>query len=268
MHGMIDGFVTGAHHLGKSEEADAADEQTSHGGLIDLGPIRKRAEPGTQGGEQAGKEDGSKSADETQDSVGQQLAVVAQGDGGNSEQGLRAPEMAGDDDTGNGGEHDGAEDGGAPRANDFFNNKQNGGDGRVESSGQAGSRADRSEQAKAFAAEMQSTADQRSDAGADLQRWIFGSEGVAGTDGEGGGNEFSDHGANGNVAVVDVERGLGLIDAAAASLGEEVFDQEAEQQADQHGSKQQTILTRVRHGAEQPHAQPLDGHAEADDQQS
>ena len=76
VHGVIDGAVTGAHDLGETEEADSADQQASHGGLKDLGPIRKRAQPGTQGGEQAGKEDSSESADNTQDGVGQQLAAI------------------------------------------------------------------------------------------------------------------------------------------------------------------------------------------------
>ena len=89
------------------------------------------------------------------------------------EHGLRAPEIAGDDDARYRSEHDRTENGSAPRANDFFNNKQNGGDGRVERSGQTGGRADRSKQAEPLAAEMQPTADQRGDAGANLQRWVF-----------------------------------------------------------------------------------------------
>jgi hypothetical protein len=56
-----------------------------------------------------------------------------------------------------------------------------------------------------------------------------------------------------------------LIDAAAASLGKNVFDHQAENQADEHRSQEQAILARVRHGAEQQHAQPFDGHAEAND---
>ncbi len=62
---------------------------------------------------------------------------------------------------------------------------------------------------------MQAPAEGRGHAGADLQRWIFGPQGVSGADGQRRRDELADGGAEGNVAVVDVERGLGLIDAAA-----------------------------------------------------
>ena len=59
-----------------------------------------------------------------------------------------------------------------------------------------------------------------------------------------------------------------MINAAASGLGKNVFDHEAQQQADEHGSQQQAILIGMRHGAEQQYTQPLDGHAEANHQQS
>lgn len=47
----------------------------------------------------------------------------------------------------------------------------------------------------------------------------LGAEGVATADGQGREQELADDGAEGDVAVMNVKRGLGLIDAAATYLG-------------------------------------------------
>jgi len=46
------------------------------------------------------------------------------------------------------------------------------------------------------------------DAGADLERRVFGPERLTGTDGDAGADEFSDGGAKRDESVEDVERGF------------------------------------------------------------
>ncbi len=53
VHGMIDDLVPGAHHLGKTEEADASDEQAGGGGKHGLRPARERTQPRSQGAKQS-----------------------------------------------------------------------------------------------------------------------------------------------------------------------------------------------------------------------
>ncbi len=111
-------------------------------------------------------------------------------------------------------------------------------------------------------------ADERGDAGADLERGVFGAERVAATDGEGGEEELADDGLEGDVAVVDVERGLGLVDAAAAYLREDEAGCDGDDEADEGGDVQEAGLARGGRGAEKEDLQPLDGHAERDDEQA
>jgi len=69
----------------------------------------------------------------------------------NAEQWFRAEKPANDDNAGDGGENHRTEDAGAPAANDFFDDEEDGGNGRVKSSGESGSSTDGSHQTQFLA---------------------------------------------------------------------------------------------------------------------
>src|SRR6185369_14688832 len=125
-----------------------------------------------------------------------------------------------------------AENSGAPSSNDFFDNEQDGGDRRVEGGSQACSRADRSDQTKSLSREFQFSAQERSETGADLERWILRSQRLPATDCKGAGDELPYHGIAGDVAVVDIERALSLVHSTAARAGKEADDEDCDEQAD------------------------------------
>ncbi len=151
MHGLVDGLVAGSHDLREAEVADAADEEAGECGMEHLGPSGLAAKARAEVAEGLGEDERGDAADEAEDGVGDELAGVAEGDGGDAEHRLRAPEPAGDDDARDGGEDDGAEDGGAPLADDLFDDEEDGGDGGVEGGGEAGGGADGSEDAELLA---------------------------------------------------------------------------------------------------------------------
>ena len=173
-------------------------------------------------------------------------------------------EQADDDDAGDGGKHDGAQNAGGPAADDLLNDEEDGGDGCVKGGGEAGSGAYGGNEAHAVAGKAQAAADDRGEAGADLQRGIFGAERLSRADGQGGGDEFADGGFEGNVAVVDVEGGLGLIHAAAARQGKEMDDEDGDQQAGERGREKKPEPGGLGARAQEIDAAPVDGEAKAD----
>ena len=210
------------------------------------------------------KSDGGEAADDAEDGVGDEFGGTLEGGDGNAEERLAAEKPAHDHDAGNGGENDGAENAGAPASDDFFDDEEDGGDGSVESGGQAGGGADRSHEAEFLAGDLELASEGRGDAGSDLERRIFGTEGLAGADGERGADEFSDGGAKRNESVEDVERGLGLIHAAAADAGKYVQHERGYDQAGERGHGEQAPAVGLRQRAEQGEVHPVDGEAEAD----
>ena len=78
---------------------------------------------------------------------------------------------------------------------------------------------------------MQAAAEGRGDAGADLQRRIFRPQGVSRADGQRRRDELANGSTEGNVAVIDVERGFGLIDPAPPRPREDMNDQHRDDQA-------------------------------------
>ena len=103
--------------------------------------------------------------------------------------------------------------------------------------------------AEACSGETEAAADERGDAGADLEGRIFRAERVAAADGEGGEQEFADHSTGRDVAVVDVEGGLGLVDAAAADLREDVASQQRDDDAGERWNDDEAELMRSGRGA-------------------
>src|SRR6185312_8472814 len=215
----------------------------------------------------AGEGDGEESADDSEHGIGDQLAAVAKVDGGNAEDRLGAEESALHNRAGDCGEHDGAEHGGAPLADDFLNDEQDGGNGGVEGGSEAGGSADGCEDAEPLPRHSQLARDHGRYARADLQGWVFRAKGVAGSDGNGGGYEFSDNGFEGNIAVIDVKGGFGLVDSAAARGGENQLHHGGNEQAGKRGNKNQTKLPGMRRGAEGENFDPFDGDLKADDEQ-
>ncbi len=201
---LIDDVVAGSHDLGEAEEADGSYENAGDGGLQEKRPAGKSAQARAQVAENEGKNGGEQAAEDSKDGIRHELPRVAHGDGGNPKQRLGSPEPAGDDDAGDGGEHKRAEDGGAPAADDFFNDEQNSGDGGVEGGGETSGCSDGGKHAQAAAGKVEIASDDRGDASADLERWIFRSQRVAAANGERGSEEFADDGAKRNVTVVDI----------------------------------------------------------------
>ena len=159
----------------------------------------------------------------------------------------------------------GAEDAGAPAPDNLFDHEKDGGDGSVESRSQAGGGTNGSHEAKLFARNLELASESGGDAGPDLESGIFGAEGLTGTDGECGADEFSDGGAEGDEAVEDVERGLGLVDAAAADAGEHAQHEHGDNQASERGHGKQAPTVGLRERTKQGEVHPIDGQAEADD---
>ena len=249
VHGLIHGIVTGAHDLRSAEKCDEANEESGERGLKILRPARKGFEAGAKIADGLGEEHGGESADDAENGVGDEFGGTLEGGDRNAEQRLAAEKPAHDHDAGDRGENDGTEDAGAPASDDFFNDEQDGGDGSVEGGGESGGGADGSHQAKFFAGDLQPAAESGGDAGADLQRRIFRTERLSGADGERGADEFSDRGAEGNESVEDVERGLGLVDAAAADAGKDVEHQHGDDQASDGGNREQSPAVGLRQRA-------------------
>ncbi len=80
--------------------------------------------------------------------------------------------------------------------------------------------------------------------------------------------KLAQHGAGGDVSVADVECGLGLVDAAAARLGEDVADEQRDDDAGEGGDEDYADVMRGWRLALQQDGEPVDGHAEADDEQA
>src|SRR5581483_10201029 len=196
--------------------------------------------------------------------VGEQFGGIAQLESGHAKHGLGAEEPARDNRPGNGGEHDGAEHAGAPASDDFLDHKQDGGDRRVEGGGETGGGAQRRDEPHSLAREVQPAPDGRGETGAHLQRGIFRTEGVSAADGKRRGDELPDDGAKGNGAVVDVDGGLGLIDAAAASAREEAHHQKRDEQSGRGRGRQGAQWRGGESRAEHPQARPFNGETEAD----
>jgi hypothetical protein len=112
---------------------------------------------------------------------------------------------------------------------------------------------------------LQLTSESGGEAGADLQRRIFRAEGVSGADSEGSAEKFSDCGAEGDVAIEDVEGGLGLVDATAADSGKNVQNQYGDDESGERGDDDDPQAVRLWERAEQGEMGPVDGKAEADD---
>ena len=184
VHGLVHGIVTGAHDLRKAEEGDESDEKSGECGLKVLRPARQGFEARAQIADRFGKGDRGQAADDAEHGVGEEFGGALEGGDGNAEERFAAEKPAHDHDAGNGGEDDGTEDAGAPASDDLFDDEEHGGDGSVESGGEAGGGADRGHEAKFFAGDFELASESRGDAGSDLERRIFRTEGLAGADGD------------------------------------------------------------------------------------
>ena len=145
VHRLIDHFVAGAHHL-REPEPDDPDPEAGRRGLQIMGPPRKGLQAWTKVAHEFHEGKGREPADDSQNRVGQELRGMHQPEDGDSKQRLIAEEAAHDHHAGDGGEHNGAQDSGAPVADHFLHHKQHSGDGRVEGRCEARRRAHRRDQ--------------------------------------------------------------------------------------------------------------------------
>ena len=79
-----------------------------------------------------------------------------------------------------------------------------------------------------------------------------------------GADEFSDGGAKRDETVEDVERGLGLVHAAAADAGEHMDHEDGYDQAGERRDGEQAPTVGLGERAEQGEVHPVDGETEAD----
>ena len=136
----------------------------------------------------------SQAADESERAVGEQFLRAKQLNRGDAKHGLVTKKPAHDDNAGDGGKHNGAENSRTPTADYFLDDEQDSGNGSVEGGGQSGGGAHGSDQPKFFARQSKASSQDRSEAGANLQGRIFRSKRVAGSDGQRSSDEFSDCG--------------------------------------------------------------------------
>ena len=127
---------------------------------------------------------------------------------------------------------------GRPPPDDFFNDEEHRRNRRVESGCQACRRAYRGDKAHAVARQAHFASQYRGEASTDLQRRIFWAQRMSRPDRKGCRNEFPDRRPKGNMSVVDVQRGLGLIDATTARRGKKVNDEKRDHQSRQAGCEQ------------------------------
>ena len=189
--------------------------------------------------------------------------------GRNPEQRLPAEEPLLGDDGGDRREHDGAKRARAPRADHLLDDEQHGRDRRVERGRQARRRADRRNQPQLVARQLQPASEERRQARANLQRRILRPERVPAADGQRAREELRDDGAERDVAVRDVDGGLGLLDAAAARHREdEARPRGGHDQAGQRGHEHDAREGRLERRPEQQQPAPFDRDAEADDREA
>ena len=165
-------------------------------------------------------------------------------------------------------QHHRAQNAGGPAADDFFDDEQHGGDGSVECGGQSGGSAHGCDEPQLLARQLQPPSQRRRDAGADLQRRIFRAERLSATDGQRAGNEFADDRRHRNVAVVNVERGLGLVDAAASRPRKKSDHQKRNHQSGQHGRQEDARHRGLQSASQQMQFQIFNRHPEANHRQS
>ena len=160
------------------------------------------------------------------------------------------------------GEHHCTQNAGAPGADHFFNHEQHGGNRRVEGRRQSCGRANRRDQPHFFARKVQPASECGSDARTHLQRGVLGAQGLPAADRERAHQEFPDDGVERDVAVVNVNGGLGLGDSAAAHVGEKPQHQEGQNQPREGGHHDHAHRPGSERRAQQPQSRVIDGDAE------
>ncbi len=268
MHGLVHIIVARAHDLGSAEIADESDNESGGGRLEILRPARPGSQARAEIANRLGKNNRRQATHHSQKRVCQQLSGPHQTDRRDAEKRLRAQKPAHHHHARNCRQHHGTENACAPAADHFFDHEQHSGNGRIKCSRQSRRGSDRSQQAQAFAGKFQAPPQRRRQAGADLQRGIFGSERLSRADGHGGRDEFSHRSAKRNVAVIDVKRGLGLVDPAAAHQRKHMDDQKSHDQADYRGGGNQPPGVWLQHRTEQPDPGPVNRQPETHHRQA
>ena len=265
VHGFVDVLVTGSHHLRRAEHADEPDQQAGDGGLKILGPAGQCLEPGTQLANAGGKRYGSQTADDPEDRIGDEFGGIPElRPAGIRKSGSepRNQRMTTTLET--------AERTTEPRMPAVQRpmtssmTKSTAEIGALKAAASPAAAPTGRDQAHSLPRQMQAASEGRGDTGADLQRRIFGPQGVSRSDGQRRRDELADGGAEGNIAVIDVERGLGLIDPAAARSRENVDDQHGDDQAGEAGGQQHPDGRERVARSQEIDAAPLNGEAEAD----
>src|SRR6185369_17462330 len=267
VHGLLNVDVACTHNLRSAEISNQADQKTGYGGLQVLRPTRQGLQARTQPTDGTSEDNRCQAAYDSQRAVGQQFLRSKQLNRRDAKHGLITKKPAHDNDAGDRGKHNGAENSRAPTADYFLDDEQDSGNGSVERGGQSGSGADGRDQAKFLARQTKAPAQNRSEACANLQRRILWSKRMAGSNGQRSSDEFSDCGAEWDVPVIDIERRLGLIDATAPHSRENMEHQDRHNQSRRGWRPEQMQSMGSEMWTEQTQANEIDRKTEADDGQ-
>src|SRR3954468_14611971 len=90
---------------------------------------------------------------------------------------------------------------------------------------------------------------------------------MSGADRQSAAEKFPDGGTDRDVTVGDVERGFGLVDAAAANRGEKSHHQNGDEKSGERRSDDDAQSAGGNRGAKGEGARPVDGETEANDRQ-
>ncbi len=181
---------------------------------------------------------------------------------------LIAQKPAGHDRAGDRRQHYGAENSCGPAADDFFDDEQHGGYGRIEGSRQTGGSAHRGDQPQLLARHMQLPAHGRGDTCADLQRGVIRAQRLSAPNRQTCGDELSDDGRERDVAVVDVQCSLRLVNPTATRLREKFDYQDGDNQTGKRGRQEHSGNRRAQATPQELEPDQFDADAEADDRQT
>ena len=234
--GIVHRFVSYPKHVGK-KDPDQSHHQPPQGRL-EVGGEGKRIKDILALVDRDDKQHCGQPGQNAQDGVGDELIRADQFIGRNGKGGKIADVVARDHRGGYRGDHDRAKLGDGKIADDHFHCKERSGDWGIEGGGDPGGGPAGHKGAQTAGGNRQRLSDHRTDRRADLHDGTFPAGRAAGTDGEGGGGDFTEDHPRTNAAPAQRHRFHHLRNAAPAHFpGDEMHDR-SNQQPPQHRQQQ------------------------------